>query len=159
MIQRLTRARRPAFTLIELLVVMAIISILIGLLMPSVQKAREAANRISCGNNLKQIGLAAHMYHDTYQHLPPSRAQMGPLGKGREGPTWAWLMLPYLEQDNLFKLWPEGWSYPGFEPGKPITAEAIAKASSVLVSPVPIYFCPSSRAPGGPAKPFKQDSG
>jgi hypothetical protein len=124
-----------------------------------VQKTREAANRISCGNNLKQIGLAAQMYHDTYQHLPPSRANMGAGGAGAEGKTWAWLILPYLEQDNLYKLWPEGWPYPGIEPGKSITAEAIATASSIMVTPVPIFFCPSSRSPGAPSKPFKQDAG
>jgi prepilin-type N-terminal cleavage/methylation domain-containing protein len=157
MIQRATRAGRSAFTLIELLVVMAIISILIGLLMPSVQKSREAANRISCGNNLKQIGLAAHMYHDTYGRLPPSRSKVGEGGASAEGQTWAWLLLPYLEQENLYKLWPENWPYPGIEPGKAITADAIDKASSIMSSTVPTYFCPSYRSPGALSKPFKQD--
>ena len=74
--------RRPGFTLIELLVVMAIISILIGLLLPAVQQARETANRISCANNLKQVGLAMHLYEQSFKTFPPSRLANG-------GATWA----------------------------------------------------------------------
>jgi prepilin-type N-terminal cleavage/methylation domain-containing protein len=136
------RARRPGFTLIELLVVIAIISIMMGLLMPAVQSAREAANRLHCGNNLKQIGLACHMYHDQFKRLPPSRKTM------HEGPSWAWLLLPNMEQDNVYRLWPNGWPYPGLAPGAPVTPDALAITVSVLSNNVQVYFCRSFRVPG-----------
>src|SRR5881275_1153626 len=92
------RCPRLGFTLIEMLVVLAIISILVGLLLPAVQKAREAAARTSCGNNLHQLGLAMHHYHDFYKQLPPTRLW-------RASATWAVLILPFVEQDNLYKQW------------------------------------------------------
>jgi len=117
--------KRNGFTLIELLVVIAIISVLLGLLLPAVQKARESANRISCANNLKQLGLAMHQYHNVMERLPPTR-----LGQGYA--TWAVLILPYIEQDNLYRQWDLTKSYYDQSP----------VARQTVVS---IYFCPSRR--------------
>jgi len=96
------RGRMRGFTLIELLVVIAIIAILIALLLPAVQQAREAARRTSCKNNMKQIGLALHNYHDTHSTFPPGGITMGPCCGTKSGTTWTISILPFLEQKNLY---------------------------------------------------------
>src|SRR5688500_1207913 len=89
--------RRDGFTLVELLVVIAIIGILIALLLPAVQAPREAARRSQCVNNLKQMGLACHNYHDVYNKLPPSRAD--------DGPTWCTYILAFMEQQAMYEAY------------------------------------------------------
>src|SRR5437868_3138450 len=107
-----SKHRRRGFTLIELLVVIAIIAILIGLLLPAVQKVRESAARMSCTNNLKQIGLALQTFHDANLKFPPGAASdytpYGTLGTGTAqnwGSSWMVFLLPYVEQANMFNSW------------------------------------------------------
>jgi prepilin-type N-terminal cleavage/methylation domain-containing protein len=104
MLFKLFRTRKAGFTLIELLVVIAIIAILIGLLLPAVQKVREAAARMNCSNNLKQLGLAIHNYASAYQDkLPAATSSTGAPAYGAYQGIILITLLPYIEQDNLFK--------------------------------------------------------
>ncbi|NNE00455.1 MAG: DUF1559 domain-containing protein [Pirellulaceae bacterium] len=116
-------SRRTAFTLVELLVVIAIIGILIGLLMPGVQAAREAARNVQCKNNLHQLGLAFHMYHDTYRRLPTNA----------RGHNWTSRILPYVEQSALYESIDFEYSWSHVK-----NKDAVNKRLSVLL-------CPSSR--------------
>jgi prepilin-type N-terminal cleavage/methylation domain-containing protein/prepilin-type processing-associated H-X9-DG protein len=108
---QVVRRRAAGFTLIELLVVIAIIAILIGLLLPAVQKVREAANRTKCGNNLKQIGLALHNYHDLKRSFPPSSTERPDKDSPIKEHNWIAFILAFLEQDNLAQIyrWDVDW--------------------------------------------------
>ena len=140
------RSLRRGCTLIELLVVIAIIAVLIALLLPAVQAAREAARRIQCTNNLKQIGLALHNYHDTNSKFPSGGSNQLPYNVSNAAPppsttvsgnppappsaatgSWAFQILPFAEQGPVYSA---------------------TNSQTIMTAPIPIYFCPTRRAPG-----------
>ena len=138
-------ARRRGFTLIELLVVIAIIAILIGLLLPAVQKVREAAARLKCQNNMKQMGLAIHNYHDANNGMPNGVVSTG----DRYHPYWSWiaLIMPYWEQDNLYRqadTWARGTSYAyQYWPWGGFWLSPMTPANPALGAPLSTLKCPS----------------
>ncbi len=128
--------KSSGFTLVELLVVIAIIGVLVGLLLPAVQAAREAARRMQCSNNLKQIGLAMHNHVDSRRKLPVLYVR----GSGET--PWTVQILPYLEQGNVYNVWDVTNLSAYYRLGATPTEVAARQAQ------IPTYFCPSRRAPG-----------
>ncbi len=131
------RRRRAAFTLVELLVVIAIIGILVALLLPAVQAAREAARRMQCSNNLKQIGLALHNHHDTYKRLPPGM-------QAAWGHSWTLHILPFMEQEPLYDVCPQPFNDSGHWGGTDARSIGLIRLAQ---TPVPTFRCPSSPTP------------
>src|SRR6516165_8707697 len=122
---------RRGFTLVELLVVIAIIAVLIGLLIPAVQKVREAANRIQCSNNLKNLGLALHNYHDVNRKFPPGQVR-APYARWNANHGWAVFILPYIEQQSLYNAY--DWDQ----------ALAAQGNQGVVARPLKNFCCPSA---------------
>ncbi len=144
---RSTLRPRSAFTLVELLVVIAIIGILVGLLLPAVQAAREAARRMQCSNNVKQLGLAFHNYHDTLKTFPINFAQRGINGFTNDGPgiansgkSWMQMILPQIEQTNLFN---NITFTVGLQPKSSAATTPVGRNRIVAATVIPTYLCPS----------------
>jgi len=143
------RSKLDAFTLIELLVVIAIIAVLIGLLLPAVQKVREAANRMSCTNNLKQIGLALHNHHDAKGTLPPGGMQTGYNGTPCYS-NWAIEILPFIEHDALYNTYNQ--LLPNADPANKL-GKGGDNYNAIALKRVKTYECPSDLLAGKAENP------
>lgn len=130
---------RTGFTLIELLVVIAIIAILVAILLPAVQQAREAARRNSCKNNIKQLGIALHNYHDTYMVLPSGICTSNQL-------AWSTMILPYLEETSLYESIAESGAFD--EPWEDVPAMVSTGATPFAKTVLPSFLCPSDEGDG-----------
>ncbi|WDI45014.1 DUF1559 domain-containing protein [Bremerella sp. P1] len=134
------RFGRSGFTLVELLVVIAIIGVLIALLLPAVQQAREAARRMQCTNNLKQLGLGLHNHHDTFGQFPMGYEFRSGFTDG--DPTWGWgaFLMPFIEQETI---------YDALDPKNQTLANAVGNANdlAVLKTPLDVFRCPSDTGP------------
>lgn len=149
--------RRSGFTLLELLVVIAIIAVLIALLLPAVQQAREAARRTQCKNNLKQMGLALHNYHDAFLVFPPGETNTQDIGYGTAGHAWQAFVLPYLDQSAVYNR--INWSLPGWI-WPPVVGTIDPNHTLAVNTVLTVYLCPSSTqnskvniVPSSPAHP------
>ncbi len=127
------RRPRKAFTLVELLVVIAIIGVLVGLLLPAVQAAREAARRMSCSNNLKQLGLSMHNYHDTFGTFPNGSLGSGLAGwdQNQSGYVWIRFIMPFIELNNMADQWDVAGQY------------TWGGNNALIRTEIPAYLCPS----------------
>jgi len=142
---KIARMRRDGFTLVELLVVIAIIGILIGMLLPAVQAVREAARRVNCLNNMRQLGLALHNYESANMAFPPSRLEPNDQAipgdstnsSGAESAfqSWTTLILPYVEQSNLGDQ---------FDFRQPWFDKVNSNNGNVIATPLDLFMCPSS---------------